>query len=218
MAQIVGRVDRILRKAKHTLTDKQSDRYSDEILMDHLDDAQKQVVTDARLLSTSIIGTILDGVSSYSAPIDSIILKLVTIAGKKITAYTFDGMNSNTSWETDTGSVVERVLFNDGSPLLFRFYPIPTAPETTSYKLWYTRLPATVTLISDELEIPMAFDAALVHYIVYKALFSNADNANRAMAAEHLLLYSAQIRNITSMASANFSSTANLNTTYAQPA
>jgi hypothetical protein len=214
-----GRIDNILRKAKHILTDKQSDRYNDEVLLDHLDDAQRQVVADAGLLSTEIVGTILTGVATYSAPADSIILKQITIAGKRITAYTFDGMNSDVSWEGDTGAVVERVLFDDGSPLRFRFYPIPTAPETTSYKLWYTRLPTPVTLISDILEVPMSFDQAMVHFVVYKAMMGNAGNAgttNSVVAIEHLSLYAAQVGIIMSISSANYSASANLTSRYIQ--
>lgn len=208
------RLSAILRKARHTLTDKQSGRYSDIVLLDHLDDAQKKIVLSTHSLTTSVTANIVDGVSLYTAPEDSLSLTRISIDGAKVTPSTFTLMDKLGSWENLTGTRVEKVLTEDNLPFQFRFYPIPKDPSVPTYTLLYSRMPTAITRVSDTLEIPMLFDAILVYYIVFKALYSNADSANRLMATEQLALYTAGLADIKSIASKNFTFAQNVNTNY----
>lgn len=208
------RVDTILRKARHTLTDKQADRYDDTILLDHLDDAQKRLAADAMLLATSVSGDIRGGASLYSAPDDGITITRISIGGKKVPESTFAEMDKKGAWEEDTGSDVVSVLFGNISALQFRFYPIPKDPSILSYRLWYTRLPVSITSVDSFLETPTLFDQALVHYIVFIAMHNNADVSNRAFAAEHLALYTNIVDRAKSLSSRDFTSSDDVDTQY----
>lgn len=209
------RLDAILRKARHVLTDKQSGRYSDVVLLDHLDDAQKQVVSTTRLLVSTVTAPLVVGTAYYTAPEDCIRLLRITIDGVKVNSSTTDKMDSSGTWEEDTGKDIQAVLVDDNLPFQFRFYPlIEPSDKVTLYTLRYNNLPSSITSIEDKLEIPILFDSLLVHYIVYKALYSNADSANREMATGQFSLYNALLAEVINSNSLNFTPAADTNTNY----
>lgn len=60
-------------------------------------------------------------------------------------------------------------------------------------KLWYIKIPAQLTSLSQELEMPPMFDIALKHYVVGHALRDDLDVQYREMGAESLALYEREL-------------------------
>lgn len=208
------RLDNILRKARHTLTDSQGDRYDNALLLDHLDTAQKQIAFDATLLSTTVSGTIVDGTDLYDWPADAALFLRLSIGGAKVVKSDFAAMDSLGTWELATSALVSKVLLDKVIPYQFQLYPIPTNPTVTTYTLRYSRIPATITRLTDAIEIPLIFDLVLVDYIIFLALHSDQDTANRTKAAEYLTLYGAKMAQLRSATSVSFTDGSNLSTTY----
>lgn len=208
------RLDSILRKSRHILTDTQGSRYSDVVLLDHMDDAQKQIVSDTHLLTARSNIPLVNGVSLYTAPDNCLRLLRVSIDGKKVDRVTTIEMDESGPWEDKTGSDVKLVLFDDNMPFQFRVYPKPDSNVKSSINLLYNNLPSTIVDIESKLEIPTMFDHLLVHFIVYKAFYSNADSANREMAAGQFSLYNDFLKRIIASSSFNFTPATDIDTTY----
>lgn len=60
-------------------------------------------------------------------------------------------------------------------------------------KLWYIRVPAEVTAVSDDLELPGMFDTALKHYVVGNALRDDLDTQYQQLAASSLQFYDREL-------------------------
>jgi hypothetical protein len=75
-------------------------------------------------------------------------------------------------------------------------YNLPDLQEVTSIPkylvVYYTKVPTMVTLSTtdDDLQLGIAWDNALIHYIAGMALRDDADQQNRAFGNEELQLYS----------------------------
>lgn len=65
--------------------------------------------------------------------------------------------------------------------------------STVVIKIWYIKMPAQLTTLSDELELPRMFDVALKHYVVGHALRDDIETQYRQMGAECLQMYEREL-------------------------
>lgn len=131
------RVEEILVRVRDTLADPNKERWSDPRLIRLVDEAQKQIVLQAKTLRATKVIQIFAGVAELVLPDDCYRLLRVTQAGKAgsylpkgvvVQLASFDQMDATyeTNWEDIEGSVLERIIFDKLKRGKIRLYPIPT--------------------------------------------------------------------------------------------
>ena len=131
------RVEEILVRVRDTLADPNKERWTDPRLIRLVDEAQKQIVLQAKTLRATKVVQIFAGIETLALPDDCYRLLRVTQAGAVDSALpkgtvvqlaSFDQMDDtyDTNWEDVEGSVVERVIFDKLQRGKIRLYPIPT--------------------------------------------------------------------------------------------
>jgi hypothetical protein len=94
----------------------------------------------------------------------------------------------NPNWHADTqADPVKNYLFDQQDQESFFVYP----PSTGNNKIEinYSALPVPLTSESQPLAVPDAYEEAMVHYVMFRALSKNAEFADDAKAAKYLDLF-----------------------------
>lgn len=120
----------------------------------------------------------------------------------ELTDYTFDAAYGV------VGSIYDTELMDENLGL---FGILVNALEGNFLTVEYVRRPTTVLTVDDDLEIPDAFDTALVRYISGTALRDDIDAQNRAMGNEELILYQNELSDIESVSKQSNTSIAHNN-------
>lgn len=145
----MGRIASILERVRDSLSDPDSDRWSDARLLRLVDEAQRHIAVKAKLLRTKIAIPIIADIAEYSLPEDAfnvtrvLVANAVTLdidnpAGKEpVPIYSHIDMDrKDISWETHTGTLIEAVIFDKITPTTLKIYPIPdTSDAVTEYTL-----------------------------------------------------------------------------------
>jgi len=147
--QMTTRVEDLLVRVRDSLADEDKSRWSDSRLLRLVDEAQKKIATKCQLLRRYTTISILANKSEYELPEDAyLITRAVDEKGRKIDVKSHadmddasngtasrsaryssyqDGSNINLvteTWELDTGSKVEYLVFDNQEPGWFKTYPI----------------------------------------------------------------------------------------------
>jgi len=209
------RIDNILINARDSLSDPQGDRWTDQRLLRLINEAQETIALKGRLLRTSTTGTIVSGTATYTAPSDCATVLRIVINNQRIDELTHEELDDTEgAWEDDTGTDVAGVVFDKSNADKFLFYPIPTNPTYTSYKIQYLKVPAEISKTSDNLEIPKIFDKAIKHFVVGSALRDDQDTQSRTVGNEELSLYAVELNEAMKLSGINFSKNAFRSTQY----
>lgn len=93
----------------------------------------------------------------------------------------------NPDWPTDTdNAIVENYMFDSRNPKEFMVYPPQPAAGQGFVEVVYSAEPAALTVDSDPIVLDDSYAPALVDYIVYRALSTDAEyGANPAKTAQH---------------------------------
>lgn len=149
------RIETILSKARDTLADPSKERWSDDRLLRLLSEAQQDIVIHKELLKTTVSIPLIVGQAIYDLPDECYRILRASTNGYEIGLRSYDRMdeqaknyirnddtsmywqrhhgsvvrsdfdNRNISWEEDTGSEIEAVIYDNREPNKIRFYPIP---------------------------------------------------------------------------------------------
>lgn len=133
----MNRVEKILSSVRYTLGDRDGSRWPDTRLIQLLDEGQKDLVRQAKLLRTSSLIHPLDysDFSVYKLPSNFMTLTRAISNGTKLQILSQDNLDEvSDTWETDQSSKSPTALIYDRlNQGLIRLYPTPVADQVTNY-------------------------------------------------------------------------------------
>lgn len=119
------RIADILTRARDSLADPNKERWSDDRLLRLLDEGQKHFAREAKLLKATSIVNLFPDQATYTLPSDCWLITRACFKDLVIPLTSHERMDElNTNWYTETGSAVERLIFDNRLPEEIRTYPI----------------------------------------------------------------------------------------------
>lgn len=178
VTSVMAEVRRLLQDAGTLAT-----RYSDSSLLSILNLGQFAIAKlDPTATSTLYAHTLTAG-NRQIIPADGIMYMRalsVLVAGNpsaSIVATTLDNLDtSNPMWRTMSSSRVHQAAPDPLDPLAFYVYPSAAG----AIQVQYSRIPTDVVVGTLNITLPDRYRLALQHFMVYKALEQDSDNANNA--------------------------------------
>jgi hypothetical protein len=149
------RIETIIRKVRSKLADKDGDRWSDQDLLDLLDQGHKDYAHHARLLRGETVLPLVIGQAVYTLPDDIFIVLRAEYNFSNLHITTYDNMDEQNrkqiltrnelnnesdytrvnsdfgldridlTWQSDTGQDPEAIIFDKSNMNECRIYPIP---------------------------------------------------------------------------------------------
>lgn len=157
----MSRITDILAKARSTLGDTGKNRWSDDRLLQLVDEAQKDINRQVRVLKGETTFGIIDGVRLYTLPSDVYIITRATFNDEKIDLVSYGnmdtwvethgvssrrnvhneytdpgtdfGLSPNFTWDADTGSTPAALVIDKRDVTKVLVYPIPSGVAADSY-------------------------------------------------------------------------------------
>ena len=148
----MARIEDILTRVRDTLADPNKERWTDERLMRLMDEAQKDVAKQSKILKGTYELAIQSGIATYTLPDDMWLLTRATYGDVEIPLVSYDrqdervrkltladrrqrdssertvndfNWNYGSTWELDTGSDVQSLIYDQRNINEIRVYPIP---------------------------------------------------------------------------------------------
>lgn len=186
----------IILAARQAIQDNPAVRWSDDSLLDYLNEAQMEISRykpDSNIKNTTF--TTVAGVIQ-KLPDDAIRLIDVpfNVGGKAVIQADKRGLSlQNPGWSNATASAaVKAFMYDNADPT--RFYVYPPSVAGSSLQVVYSAKPTTVTL-ADNISIADEYKSSLVHYICFKAFNedSMSPDTNKAVAFHTLFMNSLQL-------------------------
>ena len=216
-------VSDIITRARDTLADPSGDRWSDDRLIRLVDDGQKIIATRTKVLRTSVNIVAHPQQSNYNMPSDYDNITRCLYDGTPLEVITRDRLDEKlgSGWESNTGTP-EYLVLDRLNKEIIKLSPTPDFTETVPFDLstatlitvFYTKLPATVTQLTDTLELDETYKFMLVKYIVGSALRDDMDTQNRQFGMEELQIFESWVKEKELAASKNFSAQISYTTKY----
>lgn len=138
----MSRITDILTRMRDSLADEDKTRWSDARLIRLIDEAQKDLVQESKMLRTRVDVAIRGSQAEYSLPTDAYLLsRVVDKDGRKVPVLTHTNMDElqgdpavlqfieNRAWEKDEGNEIKAIIFDKQNPRQFKVYPIPIDPD-----------------------------------------------------------------------------------------
>lgn len=120
------RIQKILRLVRDSVADPNQERWTDERLIRILNEGQKDIARQTRILKGEIGLTLVTGQPVYELPEDLWLVTRIAFDNKVLPLMSFDEMDDcNLCWYTDTGNRVEAMVYDKRDIHRIRAYPIP---------------------------------------------------------------------------------------------
>ena len=131
----MSRIDDILLRARDTLADPDSRRYSNDRLLRLLSDAQKDISIRARLIRSKVSVQLFTDVAEYALPDNCYLATRVTLEGCPLNLTTYDILDTNLgcNWQTETSNTPDAIVYDRSNQTVFRVYPIPSGEQLTAF-------------------------------------------------------------------------------------
>ena len=199
------RVEKLIDKVRHELSDLDKSRWSDVGLLGLLTDAQEDIVYKTNCLHKTI--TILTSVdkNTYVLPEDVRLLKSIAFDNSSLSLVTTRWIESfNKDWKTAKGNPIYAIYDNIDRGVI-KVTPIPDEPEEIA--ITYLANPVPVLSLTDDLTIDLSYDLGLFYYIVARALSRDFDAQDVNVGSRYMLLYDKEIKRFLAESSKSFLAT-----------
>ena len=181
----MNRTQRVLQRARYSLSDPNKTRWTDEHLLTLLSEGQRDMATRALLLKKTIFMPLIANKAIYTLPTDYI--------------------NLEAAWVSSKGSryLLEYVAYRDLSKRVRNWQSVSGRPQyivtgmqkvVDELELLYYYTPDYLKSDNEDLVLPDTVDQGLQHYVVGMALRDDKDTLNRQMGMEELNLYSLEVK------------------------
>lgn len=188
MGQILGR-DIVLR-ARVDLSDPNATRWSDQDLLNYLNDGQREIAILKPDASTALrVFPLAVGSTAQALPNDALRLIDITrnmgadggVPGRAITiAQREDLDQGEPTWHSQTGAYVTHYVYNDKSPKVFYVWRAPNAP--LQIEAHVSIVPADVTMngvagstANSAISLDDVYQTALLDYLMMRAHMKDTD-------------------------------------------
>ena len=126
----MSRIDDILLRVRDTLADPLGDRWSTDRLLRLVDEAQKDICRQAKLLRTKVEIVVYEGQNTYKLPDNLLLLDRVLFNNKALPLIDHVKLDeTNPGWETEKG-LVKAVVFDKQNRANIKLYPNPIVDTT----------------------------------------------------------------------------------------
>lgn len=129
------RIEEILLRVRDTLADPSGARWSTERLVRLVDEAQKDICRQAKILKGKTLLPIVPGTCVYDLPTDVNIVDRILFNGQKLNIVSHADMDTiRTDWETVVSEVlmVDYIVYDKLNQRQIKIYPIPAATVDVS--------------------------------------------------------------------------------------
>ena len=159
-------VSEISTRVKRLFGDQANVQIDDTDIIRWVNDAQHELALQNQLFQTVASVSTVIAQATYTTPADGITLRAIEYNQSKLQA-----LNYNEAEQYIVGTAQSTT---GGTPQQFwiwantiNLYPVPDSIGTL--KIFYTRQPATVTLVTDTPELPLQYHNAIVQYCLKQA-------------------------------------------------
>ena len=120
----MSRVLSILSKAREELGDTNNTRFTNNKLLEHLNDGIKDFILSTKSLKERLYVELASNVAMYDISKYALFVERVEYMNTKIDTLSFKELDSiNAMWQYETGNVVKAITFEHQSKGAFRIYP-----------------------------------------------------------------------------------------------
>ena len=129
------RIEEILLRVRDTLADPTGSRWSTERLVRLLDEAQKDICRQTKILKGKALLPIIPGISVYDLPADVNIIDRILFNGQKLSIVSHTDMDAiRSDWETVVSEVlkVDYIIYDKLNQRQIKIYPIPASTVDVS--------------------------------------------------------------------------------------
>lgn len=141
---------------------------SDQDIFDWINNAQRDIAYASNLIETRAIADVRAGQSDYTLPTDQ--LTIINIRYRGTTLQPMSIQERDTYIQDADNSVVNATLSTPTKYWIFAntitLYPTPDTSEQSALRAYYTRAPNKVTLVTDDLELPVAFHNTILDRVL----------------------------------------------------
>ena len=184
----------VRRNVRDTASSTSLRRYSDAIILNYINEAQRAVINDTWASSDSTTDSLVAGTTYYSVPDESIQVWRVTVDGANLPELTLaqlDADNYDINWST--GGTPRAFFLDRAEQTLIGLQPFPLTSGGGLKIFYYQRVPD----LALDADVPFDSDVRLFSYhdlIVYHASFRILLSENRTSEAEYYAkLYDAAV-------------------------
>lgn len=139
-------------------TDSSRQRYTDAVILDYINEAQKEIV-NTTWLSEEVTSYILSPLTTfYVLPTDAINVNRIDFDDKNRNSITLErvtlaGLERNPNWRKDTGQPIQYYVDESSTTneLIITYIPIPTVSSTGTVRIRYY---SQVTDLASDSEVP----------------------------------------------------------------
>ena len=160
-------VSTVMARARLRLNEQDSTTFhGDEDFVLYADEAQKYVAKTSECLQQKSTTLTVADQADYAVPDDFIVMKRLLVEGKRARPINFEQIDDEGLEESNITSSGKYFYYIFADELTI--VPTPSAVDLP-IKLYYVRIPATLTLLTSSLEIPEYLEDSLVAYMTYCA-------------------------------------------------
>jgi len=132
----MGRISDIMVKVRDTLADDDGDRWDNNRLLRLIDEAQKDICRQAKLLRTKVDVDIFANQAIIDLPEDLLLLDRVLHQGDIVPLVSHLEMDRRSdNWEADTGNKITEIIYDKQSRHSIKVYPILEVVDVDVYDI-----------------------------------------------------------------------------------
>lgn len=172
-------IDRSRTYMRDVSNDSARQRYSDQQLLDFINDGQREANGFAWLMKSSITFQLQGGTTEYSLPSDFMATWRVELQLRRLEQTSMNQEDANSiGWRSSRGPPQRYYLYTSTSPWI-GFVPAPTITSTGTVTIYYIQQTQDMTSTS---QTPFSgwvqltpYHSALAYYVAYRALWTIGD-------------------------------------------
>lgn len=129
----MSRISDIIANVRATLSDTAGQRWTTTRILQLIDEAQKDICRQSKILRKKVYLNILPGKGEYQLPTDLIRIERVLHKGKLLSTYSHNEMDSTFGvWEETYGPQLKALVYDKMNTKTVKVYPIPSIDPNSS--------------------------------------------------------------------------------------
>lgn len=178
----------VITRVKRQFGDESGVQITDDDIMRYINDAQHEIVAhNESVLEATDTQDLVAGTNNYAFPVDLMVLRSIRFKFSDMLSY--EVLKGYSLQEFD--SMIrdwDGTHHGEGTPYIYTVYdntiyifPTPNTDSTDGLKILYSQNPTEVTLITDELSLPLIYHNAICKYCMREANVLDEDYEASAM-------------------------------------
>ena len=170
----------IVKRVRRQFGDDFKGRFGDSDVFRWINDCQREVAVDNKLLQKNVTQALTGGTPKYNIPADMLKLHSVTYNGSPMQGYQLKEFQDQFEDADAVHTGVPQSFTVWAGQLWFWPYP-PPGDNTHSVVIFYTRFPVDVTTLSSAIDLPLMYHNRVVEYCMAQAMELDEDREGYAL-------------------------------------